>query len=133
MQVRDLRDSTARAQRGTASEWSTEDIMRQRSVWLLMTQCVCVAALGTACTLDSIVAQAGIPGTSAAASISGVATRGQYLDASVDVGGFAYRFFFPDSEECRKLLDEPTGVRFEWWGALGRVVGDVKPAGKPSP
>ncbi len=83
------------------------------------------ALLCGGCTLDSVVAQAGLPGTSISASVSDVAQRGAYLDARIVAGGFDFRLFFPASETCRFLLEDPVGLRFKWLGVIGRISNDV--------
>ena len=65
-------------------------------------------------------AAAGVPGTRLDAKVGPVATRGSYLDARVEAGGFDYRFFFPNEPVCRALLAQ-SGLRFVWLGPLGRV------------
>jgi hypothetical protein len=80
-----------------------------------------VAALPGACTLDGVIADAGLPGTSFEAEVRDVAERGSYLDAFVDAGGFHYRLFFPADETCRGLLAGPEGLRFTWLGLMGRL------------
>jgi hypothetical protein len=79
------------------------------------------------CTLDSVIASAGAPGTSADASLGPVRERGSYLDAEVDAGGFEYRLFFPNVPSCQWLLGEPKGARFKWLGVMGRLeLGDER-------
>jgi len=73
------------------------------------------------CTKDSVVASAGLPGTTIDADIRDVTVRFEYIDAFVSAGGFQYRFFFPDSEPCRVILYNPKGARFVWIGPLGRL------------
>ena len=63
----------------------------------------------SACTWDTVVARAGLPGTRVAAEISDLSVRGSYLDARVSAGGFRYRLFFPDLPECRELLRQAPG------------------------
>ena len=86
---------------------------------------VTTALLYAGCTVDSVVSQAGVPGTSVSASVSDVAQRGAYLDARVVAGGFDFRLFFPDNESCRLLLGDPIGLDFTWLGVLGRISNDV--------
>jgi hypothetical protein len=73
------------------------------------------------CSLDSVVAAAGIPGTRYPAQIKNVKERGSYIDAFVDAGGFQYRLFFPANDTCRGLLTDPAGLSFTWLGLMGRV------------
>lgn len=85
-----------------------------------------IAVLGTAvscggCTLDSVVAGVGMPGSSFDATVKNVKQRGSYIDAQVTAGGFDYRLFFPESDQCRALLGNPEGLRFTWLGLMGRV------------
>jgi hypothetical protein len=82
-----------------------------------------LALLAGGCTVDNIVARAGVPGTTLDAQVSDVATRGGYIDAHVVAGGFDYRFFFPNSEPCRTLLEGTEPVRFQWLSLLGRITG----------
>ena len=78
--------------------------------------------LGTAgCTIDSVVAAVGLPGTTQRATISNVSVRFEYIDAFVEAGAFRYRFFFPDREPCRSILNAPENLSFVWLGPLGRI------------
>ena len=82
---------------------------------------VVLALAGAGCTVDSVVAGAGVPGTTLDAQVGAVAERGSYLDAVVDAGGFDYRFFFPNEPRCRALLESPAGARYQWLGLMGRL------------
>lgn len=73
------------------------------------------------CTVDSVVSQAGVPGTTVGARVGDVTPRGPYLDAKVDAGGFRYRLYFPNDETCSALLGNPEGLHFTWLGLMGRV------------
>ena len=76
-----------------------------------------------ACTGDPI-QQAGIPGTSAAATMELLAERGpHYLDVLVTTGGREWRFFVPTTEECRALLGRE-GLRYVQLGPLGSIRSD---------
>ena len=87
--------------------------------------CVTTALLHAGCTTDSVVSQAGVPGTSISASVSDVAQRGAFLDARVVAGGFDFRLFFPNNDACRGLLEDPVGLDFTWLGLFGRISNDV--------
>jgi len=89
----------------------------------------CAAWVGAtaACTVDSLVAGAGVPGTTLEAKVGKATPRGSYLDAEVEAGGFRYRLFFPDEPDCRELLAEPAGARYQWLGLMGRLSrGDLR-------
>ena len=73
------------------------------------------------CSVDSVVAGAGVPGTRYPAEIRDVKERGSYIDAFVDAGGFQYRLFFPADDTCRGVLAHPEGAEFTWLGLMGRV------------
>ena len=77
--------------------------------------------LSAGCSLDSVVAGAGLPGTTVSARVTNVKERGSYIDAFVDAGGFQYRLFFPADDTCRGLLATPEGLKFTWLGLMGRV------------
>jgi hypothetical protein len=77
--------------------------------------------LGAGCTADQFLVQAGIPGTSTPARATLIAERAGYIDAVLETGGTAYRFLFPDNDECRSLLEEEAELRYAHLGPLGRV------------
>lgn len=81
---------------------------------------IAVGALASGCTLDSVLAAAGLPGTHFDAEVGPATVRGGYLDAHVEAGGFDYRFLFPNEPVCRSLLAE-SDLRFVWLAVLGRV------------
>jgi hypothetical protein len=89
--------------------------------WVLTTLAASVILANGACTIDSAIAGAGVPGTTQRATISDVTVRFEYIDAFVSAGGFRYRFFFPDREPCRSIINDPEGVAFVWLGPLGRI------------
>ena len=66
----------------------------------------------------------GVPGVAVGAEIELHAERYRYLDATVSTGGKRYRFFFPRSDACRALLEDP-GSRFRLAGVLGTVQNDA--------
>jgi hypothetical protein len=78
-------------------------------------------ATATGCTLEGIVAQAGVPGASFDAKVSNLKERGSYLDAFVETSTFSYRLFFPADDTCRALLSRSEGLRFTWLALMGRV------------
>jgi hypothetical protein len=80
-----------------------------------------LVGMGSACTWDTVVARAGLPGTRVAAEISDLSVRGSYLDARVSAGGFRYRLFFPNLPECGELLREADGLVYTWRGIAGRI------------
>lgn len=82
---------------------------------------IAVGALTLGCTLDSVIAGAGLPGTTVDAVLGTPTERGAYLDTSVDAGGFQYRLFFPNEPGCKELLSRPSGLQFVWLGVMGRV------------
>ncbi len=73
------------------------------------------------CSLDSVIAGAGVPGTRYPAEIRDLKERGSYLDAVVEAGGFHYRLFFPANDKCRSVLAHPEGATFTWLALMGRV------------
>ena len=79
-----------------------------------------VGVLASSCTLDSVLAAAGLPGTHFDANVGPTTVRGDYLDAHVEAGGFDYRFLFPNEPVCRSLLAE-ADLRFVWLAVLGRI------------
>ena len=81
---------------------------------------IAVGALASACSWDSVLAAAGLPGTHFDADVGPATVRGDYLDARVEAGGFDYRFLFPNDPVCRSLLAE-SDLRFVWLAVLGRV------------
>ena len=99
--------------------------MLRRAAAIVVPALLAVGAAGTlaGCTVDSVVAQAGVPGTTVDAHVSDLAVRGPYLDARVDAGGFRYRLYFPDDETCGALLRRTEGLRFTWLALMGRVDG----------
>ena len=80
-----------------------------------------IGIVTSSCTLDSVIAAAGLPGTTVDAKVGPATVRGSYLDAWVDAGGFEYRFFFPNEPVCQALLARPDGLHFVWLGTLGRI------------
>ena len=95
------------------------------SRWPRTSAVLCAAAvLGAACSWDTVVARAGLPGTTVPAEISDLRERGSYLDARVEAGGFRYRLFFPNQPECRDVLRQGGGLSYQWLGLAGRVIHD---------
>ncbi len=95
------------------------------SRWPRTRSALCAAALlGLACSWDTVVARAGVPGTTVPAEISNLSERGSYLDARVDAGGFRYRLFFVNTAECHNLLRQADGLSYQWLGLVGRVVSE---------
>ena len=66
----------------------------------------------------------GVPGVAVGAEIELHAERYRYLDATVAAGGKRYRFFFPRTEACRAILEDPE-ARFRLAGVLGTVQTDA--------
>ena len=96
--------------------------MDARARWLSqLISLLGVAVAASSCTLDSVVAGAGVPGTTMDAKVGPATARGSYLDASVAAGGFQYRFFFPNEPVCEALLAQSDGLRFVWLGTFGRI------------
>lgn len=62
----------------------------------------------------------GVPGVAVGAEIALQAERFRYLDATVATGGKHYRFFFPRTDACRAILEDPE-ARFRLAGVLGTV------------
>lgn len=73
------------------------------------------------CSVDSVIAGIGAPGTTVDAKVGPATTRGAYLDAVVDAGGFSYRFLFPNEPVCQDLLAQGEGLSFVWLGLMGRI------------
>ena len=83
---------------------------------------LCALALfGSACSWDTVVARAGVPGTTLSAEVTDLAERGSFLDARVRAGGFRFRLFFPRTAVCHELLGRLDGLRYQWIGLGGRV------------
>jgi hypothetical protein len=91
--------------------------------WLVTAALLGLLSLcGSACSLDTTVARAGIPGTTLSAEILDLVDRGSYLDARVEAGGFRYRLFFPNTLVCGELLGRDSGLlRYQWLGLGGRI------------
>jgi hypothetical protein len=62
--------------------------------------------------------ETGVPGVPVEARVELIAERHTYLDATVEAGGEHYRFFFPRSAVCRRVLASAQ-VRFQLAGVLG--------------
>ncbi len=80
-----------------------------------------LSVLGSACSWDTVVARAGVPGTTLSAEVSDLVERGSYLDARVHAGGFRYRLFFPNTPVCADLLGRLDGLHYQWLGLGGRI------------
>ncbi len=80
-----------------------------------------VLLTAAACTPRQMLVQAGVPGSFTRAELSAVRERSDYLDAVVEMAGYRYRFFFPNSPECRETLVEGASVEYAHYGLLGRV------------
>jgi hypothetical protein len=73
------------------------------------------------CACSTAVVQSGVPGIGAHTEIEFLAQRAGYLDVRVPTGGRDYRFFFPDSEDCRSLIAGEGDVAYENAGNFGRL------------
>lgn len=80
-----------------------------------------VAVLVIGCTHEQVVMQTGLPGARAAAELSLVKERGDYLDVRMESGGFSYRFFLPADEACRAMLVDGQAVTYANVGPFGRL------------
>jgi len=58
--------------------------------------------------------------------ISQVASLGPYLDATLSNEAFSRRFFFPESSDCRALVQDGAEARYVRVGSLGRLVDEEK-------
>ena len=65
-----------------------------------------------ACTADEFIARARIPGTSTPARFVLVHERAEYIDATIETGGFTLRFFLPGSGDCAVLAHVDEMVRY---------------------
>ena len=84
---------------------------------------VLIAATGC---VSGAATQAGIPSAAAPSRVQMLGVRGPYLDAVVHFGEERYRFFFPDDDFCRALLQRSEEVEYTASGPYGRVrVGEV--------
>jgi len=83
-----------------------------------------VASLAAGCSRDQVVAQSGLPGARAAASLSLVAERGDYLDVVVESGTRRYRFFLPNDGACVALFESEKAVSYANVGSFGQLATD---------
>lgn len=88
--------------------------------WLALVPAL-ISLASLACTTDEFLSQARIPGSQTHAIVTLLAERGDYLDTQVETGTKTYRFFLPDSEECRALVDAKMGVDYQQLGVFGRL------------
>jgi hypothetical protein len=72
-------------------------------------------------TTDKIVMQTGLPAGRASASLSLEKERGDYLDVVMESGGFRYRFFLPNDEECRSVAFGEQAVTYANVGSFGQL------------
>lgn len=63
----------------------------------------------------------GLPSAAATARVDLLGVRGPYLDAVIDVSGDRLRFFFPDDDFCRALLERAEAVEYTTRGSYGQV------------
>jgi hypothetical protein len=78
------------------------------------------AGLAPSCTADRAVMQTGLPGARAAASLTPATKRGDYLDVTMESGGFRYRFFLPADDACRAVVGGDA-VTYANVGPFGRL------------
>jgi hypothetical protein len=64
--------------------------------------------------------QTGLPGARAAASLTPATERGDYLDVTMESGGFRYRFFLPANDACRAVV-AGDAVSYANVGPFGRL------------
>jgi hypothetical protein len=84
---------------------------------LVATACVLVLA-GCAWSRAKLWS-AGLTGESA--EVTAVSKRDLYLDATLDVGGEPYRFFFPSSYDCTQIVAQGNSVEYAEIGLLPAV------------
>jgi hypothetical protein len=72
---------------------------------------------------DAAVVQTRLPGTKTDARLELLAARDGYLDVAVETGGKDFRFFLPDTEECRAVANAGPGeqVRYVNLGTYARL------------
>lgn len=82
------------------------------------------ALVASGCTKDEFLHQSGIPGVFPEAQVEVLGQHGQWTDATVGVGGRTFRFFLPDNEGCRAVLQSTGRVGYANQGPLGLLRDD---------